>query len=254
MLPLPLCFEVNVNLAWYLGLPAATWLIYLSDHVLDSLRNPDLESDRHVFVRTYQTQIYILMAVLLFLCGYLSYAYYNVVLFLTAFTLLLFCTVYFLLTSITNPRFRYFYNKELMVATVYATALYLSIGLSQHGFGAWLLYFIALLLITYLNLLTISIIERPDDVAHHQFSWVVVIGKKRAVILLKALISFTILFCIFLMTTYGGSLRILAFTYALMALAHGIIFVYASKLLAHEAYRKWSEVSFWLPIIVYILA
>jgi hypothetical protein len=253
MLPLPLCFDVHVNMGWYLGLPAATWLIYLADHLIDGFRNPELESDRHVFVKTYSLQIYILMGALLVLCCYLALTYYNVVLFLTAFTLVLFCAMYFILTSITSERFRFFYNKELMVATVYATALYLAIGLSQHGFGNWLPYYIALLLITYLNLLTISIIERPDDIAHHQFSWAVVIGKKRATLLLKILIGFTVLFCVFLMTSYSGPLRLLAFCYALMALAHWVIFVYAPKLLVNEGYRKWSEIVFWLPGIFYLL-
>jgi 4-hydroxybenzoate polyprenyltransferase len=250
MLPLPICFGVQVNMGWYIGLPAATWLIYLADHALDSLRNPELESDRHVFVSNNQKQIYSLMALLFVLCCYLAIAYYTVVLFLTAFTLLLFCCVYFLLTSITNERFRFFYNKELMVATVYATALYLAIGLSQHGFGNWLLYYISLLLITYTNLLTISIIERPGDVAHHQFSWVVIIGKKRALTLLKILIAATIVLCLFLMTTHIGPLRLLALCYALMALAHWYIYVFASKLLAHEGYRKWSEIVFWMPGLI----
>jgi hypothetical protein len=254
MLPLPLCFNVNVNIAWYLGLPAATWLVYLTDHVLDTIRNPDVASERHVFVRTYRTQICILMGALLVLCTYLAYTYYNVVLFLSAFILILFCILYFFLTSLTTERLRFFYNKELMVATIYASSLYLAIGLSQHGFGNWLPYYIALLLITYINLLTTSIIEQPEDMAHHQFSWVVVIGRKRAVILLKILITGTVLLCVYLLTEYGGALRLLAFVYALMALAHWVIFTNVARLAAHEGYRKWSEVVFWLPLWVYLVA
>ncbi len=253
MLPLPLCFGVHVNMGWYLGLPAATWLVYLSDHVLDTLRNPDLQTDRHLFVRTYQPHIYVLMGLLLCFCGYLAYSYYTVVLFLTAFTLILFCGCYFLLTSIKNERFHYFYNKELMVATVYATALYLAIGLSQHGFGYWLLFYFALLLITYLNLLMISIIELPEDVAHHQFSWVVIIGRKRATNLFKMIIAITLLFCLSLAVLCTGHLRTLSFTYAIMALAHWFIFKYAGGLTQNEAYRKWSEVVFWLPGIAFLL-
>jgi hypothetical protein len=253
MLPLPLCFGVHVGMGWYLGLPAATWLVYLADHVIDTKRNPELESDRHLFVRRYQHQIYILMALLLCLCGYLAYTFYTVVLFLTAFTLILFCAVYFVLTSIKNEHFHYFYNKELLVATIYATALYLAIGLSQQGFSIWLLFYFTLLLITYLNLLMISIIELPEDVAHHQFSWVVIIGKKRATILFTILTSITVLFCIALTMVSNGNLRGLAFTYALMALAHWFIFRYADRLTANEAYRKWSEVVFWLPGFLWLI-
>lgn len=253
MLPLPLCFGIHVNMGWYLGLPAATWLVYLSDHVLDTLRNPDLQTDRHLFVRTYQNHIYVLMVLLLCLCGYLAYSYYTVVLSLTAFTLILFCSIYFLLTSIKNERFHYFYNKELMVATVYATALYLTIGLSQQGFGYWLLFYVALLFITYLNLLMLSIIELPEDVAHHQFSWVVMIGRKRATVLFNTLISITVLFCVSLAMVCDGNLRGLAITYALMALAHWFLFKYAAGLTQHEAYRKWSEMVFWLPGVLYLI-
>jgi hypothetical protein len=253
MLPLPLCFGVHVNMGWYIGLPAATWLVYLADHVMDARNNKELEDGRHLFVRNYLSHIYVVMGALLLLCVYLVYSYYNLVLFLTAFVLVLFCALYFLLASIKKEKFHYFYNKELMVATIYATALYLAIGLSQHGFDYWLLFYFALLLIAYLNLLMISIIEMPDDIAHHQFSWVVVIGKKRAVILFIILIVTTVMLCVFLITECNGNLRLLAFTYALMTLVHWIIFVNANRLMVNEGYRKWGEVIFWLPGILYLI-
>ena len=253
MLPLPICFNVHVNMGWYLGLPAATWLIYLTDHLIDTLRNPGLTTPRHSFVRTYQLQIYILICGLLILCCYLAFRYYNIVLFLTAFTLFLFCLLYFLLTSISNDRFRFFYNKELMVAIIYATALYLSIGLSQHGFGIWLPYYISLLLITYLNLLTISIIEYPDDVAQKQFSWVVIIGKKRAMVLFHTVVFTTVGICCYELFVTPLPLSALAGTYLIMAVAHWFILKYAPSMKSHLAYRKLSEIIFWLPGILYLI-
>ena len=102
MLPLPICFNVHLNIAWYLGLPAATWLMYLSDHVMDTLRNPQPISDRHEFVRTYLKQILMLMVMLLLGCFYLVYTYYTIVLFFTASIIVFFCLMYLMLTSIKN--------------------------------------------------------------------------------------------------------------------------------------------------------
>lgn len=251
MLPLPICFDVHMNLAWYLGLPAATWLMYLTDHVLDTVRNPEPISERHEFVRTYLKHILVLMLMLAIGCVYLVYTYYTVILFLTGFTILLFCSLYFLLTSIKNETFKYFYNKELMVACVYATALYLSIGLSQQTMGSWLLFYISLILITYLNLLLISIIELPEDKANHQFSWVVVIGKQRAEKLFYILSSATALLNLVLVVIHSEPQRYLALSYLVMALLHLLLFVKTNRSPETIAYRKVSETIFWIPLFIY---
>jgi preprotein translocase subunit SecD len=71
--------------------------------------------------------------------------------------------------------------------------------------------------------------------------------------LFTILTSITVLFCIALTMVSNGNLRGLAFTYALMALAHWFIFRYADRLTANEAYRKWSEVVFWLPGFLWLI-
>ncbi len=251
MLPLPVCFNVHVSAGWYIGLPAATWLIYLADHLMD-IQNEKLETPRHVFIRTYKNQITILIGLLLALCIYTGYTYYTVTLFLTGFVLVLFCGLYFALTLIKNDWFRFFYNKELMVAIIYATALYLEIGLSLQNINTWLLYYIALISITYLNLLTISIIELPEDLTHQQFSWVVIIGKKRATVLFYFILTATIILCGYAALVSPFPLSALGYTYMFMAITHWFIYRYAPRLMHHRAYRKWSEITFWLPGILYL--
>lgn len=253
MLPLPICFHVHLSLGWYIGLPAATWLVYLSDHLLDAMRNPELVSPRHSFIRAYANQIKIVIGALCLLCIYLAITDYSIVLFLTAFTTGLFCVLYFLLTNLRNTTFSYFYNKELLVACIYATAIYMAIGLSQQALGHWFLYYISLLSIAYINLLFESIIEQQKDIEQRQFSWVLIIGERRSKIVFYAVSIFTLFICIGLSITETGLLQWLALTYTCMTMAHIVLFVCAFKLLQNELYRKLGEMIFWLPLLVYLI-
>lgn len=250
MLPMAYCFGIHPGMAWILGLPAATWLVYLLDHVLDSVSNPDAISERHQFVRNYMWQIVGLIVALLGLCLYLLFSFYSPVLFVSAITISFFCVLFFVLTGIKNQSFRYFYNKELMVACVYASALYLPVGLIHPHNWIWPLFFACLLLNTYLSLLMMSVIDLPVDSQHHQFSWVMMIGSKRATRLFFMLLTTTTILCLYLVFTTDDCLRNLAISYLLMTLAHGVLFRYHKQV---GDIRKWSEIIFWLPALVWLL-
>ncbi len=247
MLPLPYCFGFHPGIGWLLGLPAASWLVYLLDHILDGIRNPDITTERHLFIRNNMRQMVVLTIALFVFCLYLLFTFYSPTLLATAGTLSFFCCLYFILTSIRNSMFMYFYNKELMVACVYASALYLPVGLGHPYSFLWMGYFTSLLLITYLNLLMMSIIDLPLDAEQHQFSWVMMIGRKRALRLFNILLVATLGLCVYLMLSTTGNLRLLAGCYALMVLAHGFLFRAQNRI---ADVRKWSELIFCLPVLV----
>ena len=250
MLPLPYCFGFHPGIGWLLGLPAASWLVYLLDHILDSIRNPEVKSERHLFVRNNLKHMIAICLALLSLCVYLLFSFYSITLLATALTLSFFCCLYFILTGIQNPFFRYFYNKELMVACVYTSALYLPIGLGNPLQLVWVGYFASLLLISYLNLLIMSIIDLPADTRQQQFSWVMMIGRTRAIRLFGVLATATLGLSLFLCVSNTGSLSLLAACYAAMTASHALLFQYQHKF---TDIRKWSEAIFWLPLLVWLL-
>lgn len=245
MMPLSLCFGLKMSAAWWLGLPAATWMVYLMDHLADVYRNPELRSARHLFVWTYRKQLLTIVALLSGLCTYLLITEPQPILLLSAVTVGLFCAMYFALTFIRNPRFRFFYNKELLVSCIYATALYLPVGLSQQNIGTWLLYYLLLVGIAYLNLLMISILELETDKAQHQFSWVIVIGARRATRVFYGIVAVAGGLSMFLVLTQSGALQKLAGSYGLMVLLHAVLFRLAR--MTSLAYRPLSELIFWIP-------
>jgi hypothetical protein len=251
-LVLPHCFSFNSNLGWYVGLPGATWLIYLIDHLVDVKRNPKTYSPRHAFIRQYFFHVIITCAVLALLCCWLAYTFYNLSLLITACTTLMFCLIYFLLTQIKYEWLSYLYNKELLVASIYATAMYMPVGLGNQGNWYWLFFYLIFIGLAYCNLLMLSIIEQPTDVAQRQFSWVLIIGKNRAVVLFKAIIMITSLLCILVILQSRGLQQHLGLCYLIMAWLHYILFAYAPTLQPNETYRKLSEMIFWLPAIVWI--
>lgn len=239
---------------WYVALPAGTWAIYLTDHWLDVYQNPTIDQPRHVFIKQYQTQIALLIALLASLSIYLLVSYLPITFWLTAGVLGICSLVYFGLSHSTFAALKYYYNKELVVAFIYSTALYLPIGLQQPNWFPWFAFYGLQLVVAYLNLLMISIIEMPSDSRSGQFSWVQMIGSRRATRFFDALTMIAIGSAVVLAILTAPPLRQLALVLASMALFHFGIFRYQSSLQFNETYRKLGEVIFWLPALVYLLS
>ncbi|MCU0442102.1 MAG: hypothetical protein MUE96_06865 [Bacteroidia bacterium] len=254
LLPLPLCFGVPIPLAWYVALPAGTWAIYLADHWLDMRQNAALNQPRHVFIKQYQTEIAVLILLLVGFCAYTLVSFLHLTFWITAMVLASCSLLYFVLSHLLVRSFQYYYNKELVVACIYATALYLPIGLQQNQWLPWVAYFALQLLLAYVNLLMVSIIEMPADYRSKQFSWVQLIGAKRATRFFHVLTIVALVSAVALAATNSFALQQLALVYGVMALLHWIVFRYQHALQANESYRKLCELIFWLPAIIWLLA
>lgn len=254
LLPLAICFGVPIPTAWYLALPLGTWAIYLTDHWLDVYQNATLNQPRHVFIKQYQTEIAVLILLLIGLCGYTLVSFLHLTFWITAMVLASCSLLYFVLSHLLVSSFQYYYNKELVVACIYATALYLPIGLHQTHWLPWVAYFALQLLIAYLNLLMVSIIEMPADFRSKQFSWVQLIGAKRATRFFQVLTVVALVGAGVLAATNQNALQQLALVYGVMAILHWIIFRYQQALQTNETYRKLGELIFWLPALVWLLA
>lgn len=251
MLPLPYCFNVDLPLSWYICLPASAWAVYLTDHLIDSFRNTQLNTPRHQFIRQYKTNIVLLIAILLLITSYVLFKWPDFRLIITGLTTGLFALVYLALAWSHQQKGFYWYNKELFVAITYATGIYLATGLSQSIQPMWLLLYFLFIMVVYTNLLTISIIEYNQE---QGYSWVKLIGRNRSEKLLYGIIV-----CISLISgsvaylTENKPYRYLLTVYALISFFHFMIYHKRESLMKNEWYRKAGELLFLLPIVVWLL-
>lgn len=245
------CFNLNLPVAWFIGLPAATWLVYLSDHALDISKHNALNmSPRLQFIHVNYKSIIALIVLLFFLCTVLLLTYYSNRLFFSALVCFPFIAAYFLLTFFAPYRFQWLFNKELLVAFIYGIALYAVVALTANSFSDYIFLFFGLLIACYINLLMISIIEIREDLHENKFSWVLVLGRKHAQMLLYILIAFSIVFMAGYVYIESDTKKIaLMLSYLLIVVAHALMYSLTKKSGVEFSVRKWSEASFWLPVL-----
>lgn len=236
--------------SWYICLPACTWLVYLTDHLIDSHRNPLLRTPRHEFIRKNKNYILQLISLLLILSIYAVSKWPDSRIVITGITTGIFASVYLILAWIPNKLVSFFYNKELFVAITYATGIYLATGLSQPLHILWLPAYLLFLTNVFINLLMVSVIEFKQE---QGFSWIQMIGVKRAERLFYILCFFTLIVTLFFSSSAAGNLKILLATYSVMPVMHLLIYLKREKLSLHEKYRKLGEMTFWIPIIAWVL-
>ncbi len=241
MLPLPVYFNINPPASWYICLPAATWAVYLADHLIDSAKNKIIRTPRHTFIAENRNYIIALIAGLIVIGVTAFFKWYDVRLFITGITVGMFCVMYLLMAWYNDKLLAYFYNKELFVAITYSVGIFmpfgLSIGFSPHFLSAFFVF----CGIVYLSILGNSIIEFYEE---QGFTWIKLIGINRAKVLFYtlavSLLTLTIIF----------SSEKLFIAYTVMIVFQLLIFLASAKLKRYELYRKLSELLFWLPVFV----
>lgn len=250
MIAVNFCFHLNMPLVWFLGLPAATWAVYLSDHLLDLKKHTHQLSSRHEFVKRHFRPIQGLILVLFTWCAFLISFFASMTIILAAFLSIFFCVVYMFVTFKLHPKWQWLYNKELLVAFVYATAIYSTTAFTVFPLNKWIWFYMELFLLTYINLLLMSIIERPQDIEQERFSWSVVLGEQRAINLLYIVIGISLLLNLWLFyQSKQGTLLYLSICYFAITLGHMLIFLYKKELLRNGYYRKIGELLFCIPLL-----
>ena len=170
------CFRLNPPLAWYIALPAGTWLIYLADHLVDVIRvKEEYPTPRHRFIKKNLKAIAVLCLSLIALILYLAFAQYDKLLFISGCIVAGITLLHFVLSRI-NPQSRsVLNNKEFGVSLIYATSVFIypiAVLLQTDLLDVVFYLYAVFLLITYQNLLLCSIIEYPYDVAMNNTSFI----------------------------------------------------------------------------------
>ncbi len=246
-------FNLNAPTAWYIALPLGTWLIYLTDHLVDVKRtHQDFPTPRHQFIKLHFKRIIVLSVLIGLVILGITLCYWNTGLVSCGAIMSLAILLHLVITH-TNPQGKsWFNNKELSVAGIYAACIFIyPMYLTMHTNMALITaaFFGLFLLITYQNLLLCSIIEFDIDEQMNNTSFIRNIGLKQGqtlwwLLTVAGLIAvLTISFYVKQPYTY------LLWCYAGILLGNCWIYLKAPKLQQHLLYRKLAELLFWLPIL-----
>lgn len=249
MIAIDFSFQLHMPLVWYAGLPAAAWMVYLGDHLFDTIKasKPSLTS-RHVFITSHQKPIIGLIVLLFFSCMMMLILSYNYQVFFAAAMCLPFIGAYFGLTFFAGKRFQLLFNKELLVAFIYTFAIYATLTINSYDWPSYLPAFLALFIVSYSNLLMMSILEMKNDIEANKFSWALILGKRNAERLLFIVFSIGIGVIIHGLThTYSQRIFTLMWLYTAMLLFHVVLYMFKKKIADTDTIRKLSDAIFWIP-------
>lgn len=247
------CFNLSPPAAWYVALPAGTWLIYLSDHVIDVIRTGrEYPTPRHRFIKQHLRLMIMLCLALVSLIVYLAIAFYDRLLFLSGAIVAGLTLLHFILSRI-NPQSRsVLNNKEFGVSLIYATAIFIYpiAALFQTALLETAFYLYAVfLLITYQNLLLCSIIEYPHDVLMNNTSFIRSVGYNTGKMVFIGVSLSAALFLLILLTGYDLYKPSLPALYFLVLAGNYVIYLKNNRLQHYFLYRKLAELLFWLPVL-----
>lgn len=253
MFALAYCFNLNPPLAWYIALPAGTWLIYLADHLVDVIRvKEEYPTPRHRFIKKNLKAVMLLCASLLVVICYLAYAQYDKLLFISGCIIAGITLLHFLLSRI-NPQSRsVLNNKEFGVSLIYATSIFIypiAVLLQTDLLDVVFYLYAVFLLITYQNLLLCSIIEYPYDVAMNNTSFIRSTGLGIGKLVFIGVSLSAALFILVILLGFEFYRPSLLALYFLILAGNYVIYLWNNRLQKYLLYRKLAELLFWLPVL-----
>jgi len=255
---LPICFDVSIPEVAYWALPLSTWAIYLTDHLIDVFRNKnEYPTPRHQFIKKYFRLIIVLIIIISLVDLYLLIKEFNTLIFFSGIALVIFVLLHFILVRI-NPQIKSFINnKEFAVASIYATGIYFAplfmLYCEGRNYVVSLLCFLMFFTLALINLLMVSIIEFDYDKQMGNTSWVISISKPKAGKIFFILVAIIIISGLVAIPFIKANEKLLVIVYQLMAIGHFVIFMNKQNLKHYLAYRKLSEILFWLPGLILFL-
>ena len=119
--------DVSPNAWWWIILPMSVWTIYSVDHLFDGykLRSKG-KIERHNYYFRNRFILIPIIVLLSFSSLVLSFLYLETRIIIGGLILGLLCTVYFLIINFTRITFRRTVPKELVIAFIYATGIFLA--------------------------------------------------------------------------------------------------------------------------------
>ncbi len=245
-LMLPLYFQIKVKpiLVWFFILPSTVWLIYFFDHLLDSIKNKTIISERHVFIQKHQSIFKIIAAIIIVVNAVLVFKYFSFFHLTKSIWILLVCIIYFLLNYFNIKWF----IKEFFAAIIYAGGIcFYPYVVNENNFISQffiIAFCMQLFVLALINLLQISIRETNTDKDLQVKNISNIIGQKPSNLLLISLY-----FLAGFMLYKSGFPTTITFGFIGCFAIHLIHF----NKITNQKYRLITEFSFMLIGVIYLL-
>lgn len=245
-LMLPLYFQIKVKptLVWFFILPSTVWLIYFFDHLLDSIKNKTIISERHVFIKNHHFIFKIIAAIIIVVNAVLVFKYFSFFHLIKSIWILLVCIIYFLLNYFNIKWF----IKEFFAALIYAGGIcFYPYVVNENNFISQffiIVFCMQLFVLALINLLQISIRETNIDKDLQLKNISNIIGQKPSNLLLISLY-----FLAGFMLYKSEFPTTLTFGFISCFVIHLIHFTK----ITNQKYRLITEFSFMLIGLIYLL-
>lgn len=235
-------YKITLPFSVYWALGSAIWLIYTVDHLMDSRKGTGELSERHAFHRRYFSELIMVAGVVQALAIFNLY-FLPVPIIREGALLGAICVFYLLLIWV----FKSFWVKELVVATVYATAIFLPAYAMDKLSVIDILPILQLSIIALLNLCLFSYIDLEED-QRNGFGSIVTRCGNRSSLLISGLFTLALLLNIVCFMFFSGDMH-LQWLYLLMTITLLIIWINLDYFRINDRYRIVGDGIFFLTII-----
>lgn len=238
-----LAHRYHVSFTWhvYFALGSAVWLIYTTDHLMDSAKVPADSGDRHSFHQRHY-RILLFMAGLVLMLALINLFFLDELLIKAGALLSAVCVGYLMLVYFVKK----LWIKELLVALAYASGIYLAPLVEAGATWTDLLNVLELAGVAFLNLLIFSSFDAHKDFRDGFNSIVLRLGRTRTSLIIwtgAALLS-VLSFALWFRT--GDDLQLL---YFMMTAVLVLVYAFPGYFSSVERFRTIGDGIFYLPLV-----
>ncbi len=245
--------NASMPTAWWFVLAVAVWIIYTSDHIIDSFSKKETSLIyRHKIHYVFKNR-FIAIGILLGIPALvLSFVYLDEKT-LVAGTILGFTVIIYLMAIvISSKKFKYFF-KEIFVALIYVAGIWLSplINSQYIDIASTTALLIVFIILVIAEELTAAIYESELDKADNQPSFCVQYGIRTTRKIVFIALSIALAISMYFIVTLNIPQRRYFFVIiVVMDILLTVLLLFQKYFKKNQRYRIFGETVFWLPAII----
>ena len=249
--------DVIPNPYWWIILPLTVWVVYSLDHIIDSYKNKENAVIlRHRFHYIFRKPIIITIVIAGLTSITLSIIFLEKQVVFYGLLLSLVIISYFLIIYFLKRNKSAFLQKELIIAFVYTTGIFLAPLVWYGDVPSYpiLLVIFNIFILAWIEGILISWFDYDDDIKDGHTSFTVIIGKKnthRFIIVIQVLLAILTKVSMLVVTTkieFAALIITMVMNIILL-----IIILNPEKLYKNNYYRFIGESVFLIPVLIILI-
>jgi 4-hydroxybenzoate polyprenyltransferase len=249
--------DVKPNPVWFFVLAGSVWVVYTVDHLLDGIRlKGENRIFRHWFHYKYRKKIILAVIAVSSVTILLAITFLDEQILLRGVYLSLFVLIYFGLHYLAGKKNTAYFQKEMIIALVYITGIFLA---PLVWFGSFpdkpiLIIIAALFLLAWSDSILISYFDYDNDLADGMKSFTTTYGKKATRTFLVVMLSGLVLSLSFwIVSSPGTPVRSAGTILLVMGLVLLQMIIYDKYYQKGSLYRWFGELAFLLPALIWLI-